>query len=87
MLALPVVVLVTVSSSVVTAVPEVETSAPWRSEKLTLGLVPPLSTASKRLIVRACGARSRMRLSLTCGLSSLATCGGIGPGGPSSEAN
>ena len=61
MLALPVVVLVTVIGSVVAAVPVAEISAPWRSEKETLGLVPLLSTASRRVMARAWCERSRMR--------------------------
>jgi hypothetical protein len=81
------VVLLTVIGVLVTAVPAAETSAPWRSEKLTLGLLPPVSTASTRLMVRAWGARSRMRRSLAWGLASQATWGAIGPAGPSNEAN
>jgi hypothetical protein len=68
---MPLVVLVAVIGSLVAAVPAAETSAPWRSEKLTLGLVPPVSTASTRLMVRAWG------------LASQTTWGGIGPGGQS----
>jgi len=51
-IAVPVLVLVMAIGSVVTVVPASEASAPWPSTTLTLGLSPPVSTASRRLIVR-----------------------------------
>lgn len=84
---MPPLVLLIVIGVVVTVVPAAEASGPWRRVTLTLGLLPPLSRASRRLRVRDCGALKRIRRSPTWGFASQICCGAIGPGGPSREAS
>mgnify|MGYP007024806210 FL=1 len=66
----PLLVLLTVIAELVEAAPVADVSAPWRRWKLTLGLLPPLSTASTLVMDSEWGARSTMRFSLACGAAS-----------------